>query len=221
MSKEKSSEKKEVVKRYRNFTAIVYPDCVNTPSNWMDILRDLQLQFFISPLHDKDLNPTGELKKPHYHVILMFDSTKTREQAIEVFDTVGAVVPPKIADKDMFIVSSLRATARYLCHIDNPDKYLYPIEKVSSIGGADYISIIEMACDKYTALTEMEEFCEKYNVMSFFALCRYASLHRQDWSKILKDSGSIYMREYLQSRKWSIENNCADIIDTETGEKLI
>lgn len=221
MSNEKSSEKKETVKRYRNFTAIVYPDCVDTPSNWLDILRDLQLQFFISPLHDKDLNANGEPKKAHYHVILMFDSTKTRDQAIEVFKTVGAVIPPPIANRDMFIISSLRSTARYLCHIDNPDKAFYPIEKVTSIGGADYLAIIEMASDKYTALTEMEEFCEKYNVISFFALCRYASVHRQDWSKILKDCGSIYMREYLQSRKWSIENNCADIIDIETGETLI
>ena len=36
---------------------------------------------FISPLHDKDMNPTNEPKKPHYHVIITFDSVKTTEQS--------------------------------------------------------------------------------------------------------------------------------------------
>ena len=71
--------------RTRNFATIVYPE--SAPENWLDIIADLKIEVFISPLHDKDLNPTGEQKKPHYHVIIMFPSVKTEEQAKEVFDT--------------------------------------------------------------------------------------------------------------------------------------
>ena len=151
----------------------------------------------------------------------MFEGKKTIEQAKEVFSIVGAVPPPEIAGKSSIKVSSIRGASRYLCHLDNPDKALYDVGQVYSFGGADYSSMISLAQDKYKALTEMEEFCEKYNVFSFFALARYASVHRTDWSRILKDCGSVYMREYLQSRKWSIANGEANIYDQETGELII
>lgn len=222
MASEKSSmPKKESPDRTRNYTAVVYPDCVNTPENWVDVLADLQLQFFISPLHDKDIDDDGKPKKPHYHVILMFGSTKTRKQAEEIFYTVGAVIPPPYKNLDRFVVRDLRGASRYLCHLDQANKAQYDPNDVKSLGGVDYFATIGMAKDKYVALTEMEEFCEKYNVVSFYALSRYASVHRSDWSRILKDCGSIYMREYLQSRKWSIENNAHQIIDPESGEVII
>jgi hypothetical protein len=66
----------------------------------------------------------------------------------------------------------------------------------------------------------MQDFCEQYNVVSFYALAKYARSHRPDWHRILTDCGAVYMREYLQSRKWSIDQNCGDIIDQETGEVL-
>ena len=72
--------------RTRNFATVVYPE--SAPENWQDILSEQFVPAFISPLHDKDINPTGEPKKPHYHVVIMFDSTKTSEQAKEIFDKV-------------------------------------------------------------------------------------------------------------------------------------
>ena len=218
MSEKKSTDAKKVDDRVRNFTALLYPDSVNTPSDWLRILGELQIPMFVSPLHDKDIDINGKYKKPHHHIILMFEGKKTIEQAKEIFSIVGAVPPPEIPGVNSIKVQSIRGAARYLCHLDNPDKALYDIDKVYSFGGADYSTIISLAQDKYKALTEMEEFCEKYNVISFFALARYASLHRQDWSRVLKDNGSIYMKEYLQSRKWSLDNECACIVDPQTGE---
>jgi len=57
-----------------------------------------------------------------------------------------------------------------------------------------------------------------YDIYSYFVLARYASVHRSDWSRILKDCGTVYMREYLNSRKWSKENGYEQIIDPKTGE---
>lgn len=221
MAEKKSTEEKKVDNRARNFTVLLYPDSVNTPENWLQILGELQIPMFVSPLHDKDIDISGELKKPHHHIILMFEGKKSIEQVKDIVSIVGAVAPPEIPGKSSMIVSSIRGASRYLCHLDNPDKALYDVGQVYSFGGADYSSIISLAQDKYKALTEMEEFCEKYNVVSFFALARYASVHRTDWSRVLKDNGSVYMREYLQSRKWSIENGEASIYDKETGELII
>lgn len=197
--------------RTRNYATVVYPE--SAPEDWKTILGEQCVPAFISPLHDSDLNPTGEKKKDHYHVMIMFEGVKTVEQAKELFDKIGGV--------GCETVHSLRSYARYLCHLDNPDKHQYSSDEVQSFGGADYTSIIGLASDKYKALTEMEQFCEQFNIFSFYLLCRYASENRSDWTRVLKDNGSIYMREYLQSRKWSIENGYDHIVDQSTGELIV
>lgn len=199
------------VKRTRNFVTVVYPE--SAPDNWRVILSEQFIQCFISPLHEKDENPDGTSKKPHYHVLLMFDNVKTIEQAKEVFALIGGV--------GCEVVKSLRGYARYLCHLDNPEKAQYDISDVECLCGADYISIIGLAIDKLKAIDEMMDFCDEYNVVSFYALSKYARLHRSDWSRVLKESGTLYMREYLKSRQWSIDNDKCHILDPVTGEVII
>lgn len=204
------SEQKTRDTRTRNFATVVYPE--SAPEGWQDILARHCVPAFISPLHDRDINPTGEPKKPHYHVMLMFDGKKSVEQVVEVFASIGGV--------GCEVVKSIRGYARYLCHLDNPEKAQYETSDVRSIA-ADYIGTIGLAIDKYVAIGEMQDFCEKYDVVSFYALSKYARSERSDWHRILCDCGAVYMREYLQSRKWSKEQGFGDIIDQETGKKLI
>lgn len=199
------------VSRTRNFTTVVYPE--SAPENWLDILSDHLIPCFVSPLHNEDKNPTGELKKAHFHVVIMFDSVKTMEQALEIVKSIGGV--------GCETVKSIRGVSRYLCHLDNPEKAQYSTNDVRCLCGADYFEAIALKIDKYLAIGEMEEFCEKYDVVSFFALSRYASLYRPDWSRALKESCAFYMERYLKSRKWSKDNNCLHIVDKETGEMLI
>lgn len=204
------SEKKATEKRTRNFATVVYPE--SAPKDWQDILTNQFVSAFISPLHNKDINPDGSQKKPHYHVMIMFDNVKTRSQAKDIFDLIGGV--------GQEIVQSPRGYARYLCHLDNPEKAQYKQDEVICLCGADYAGVIGLAIDKYKAIAEMEEFCEQYDVVSFYALSNYARKHRPDWHRILCDCAAVYMREYLKSRKWSIEGNFGIIIDPATGEIL-
>lgn len=196
--------------RTRNFATVVYPE--SAPENWEDILTQQFVPAFVSPLHDQDINPGGEAKKSHYHVLIMFDGVKTSEQAQSIFTLIGGV--------GCEVVQSIRGYARYLCHLDNPEKAQYNVDNVKSLCGADYASTIGLATDKYKALGEMQDFCERYNVVSFYLLSKYARIHRSDWYRILCDCGSVYMREYLKSKQWSQEHEMNEIIDLETGEVL-
>lgn len=207
---EDKSKKERVDTRTRNYATVVYPE--SAPDNWQEILAGHFVPAFISPLHENDINPTGEPKKAHYHVILMFDGKKSVEQAKAIFDTFNGV--------GCEVVKSIRGYARYLCHLDNPEKAQYDPSQVRNLCGADYITTIGLAVDKYIAISEMEEFCEKYNVISFFALSKYARRCRPDWHRVLADSATVYMREYLRSKQWSDENGFGDILDPETGEVL-
>lgn len=197
--------------RTRNFATVVYPE--SAPDGWQDILTQQFVPAFISPLHDRDINPGGEVKKAHYHVMLMFDGVKTLEQAQSIFTLIGGV--------GCEVVQSMRGYARYLCHLDNPEKAQYSQDDVRMMCGADYASAIGLATDKYKALGEMQDFCELYNVTSFYLLSKYARTHRTDWYRILCDCGSVYMREYLKSKQWSLEQEMNEIIDPETGEVLL
>lgn len=181
--------------RTRNFASVVYPE--SAPENWLDILNEMHIPAFISPLHDSDINPDGEIKKAHYHIMIMFDAVKTREQAKVVFDSIGAVGSETI--------QSQRGYARYLCHLDNPEKTQYDIADVKALYGADYNATISLVTDKYKAIGEMIDFCEENAVISFSDLLVYARRNRFDWFRVLSDSGSVVMREYLKSKSWTID----------------
>lgn len=198
--------------RTRNYACIVYPE--SAPECWQSILSEQFVPSFISPLHDMDLNPTGEPKKAHYHVIIMFDSVKTSEQAKSIFDLIGGV--------GCTAIQSLRGYARYLCHLDNPEKAQYNQDNVVSLCGADYSGAIGLAIDKYKAIGEMIDFCEDNRVYSYSDLLKYARLNRFDWFRVLCDNGTVVIKEYLKSKLWTDTqyNSKSDaiIVDPETGE---
>lgn len=46
--------------RNRIFATVIYPE--SAPENFKDIISDWHIEAFLSPLHDKDINATGEAK---------------------------------------------------------------------------------------------------------------------------------------------------------------
>lgn len=181
-------------KRTRNFATVVYPE--SAPENWRSILVEQFVPAFISPVHNADVNPGGEKKKEHYHVMIMFDSVKTAEQAKVIFDLIGGV--------GCEIVQSMRGYARYLCHLDNPEKAQYQIDDVTCLCGADYDSTISLVTDKYKAIKEIIAFCCERQIYSYSELLEYCSEERYDWFRVLCDNGTVVVKEYLKSKAWTI-----------------
>lgn len=175
--------------RTRNFATIVYPE--SAPDNWKTILEEAMVPAFISPLHDKDVNPDGEIKKAHFHVILAFESVKTLEQAQDIIYKIGGVGCQPVV--------SLRGNARYLCHLDNPEKYQYSVDDVLCLCGADYASTINLPTDKYKAIKEMIEFCRTEKIYLYSDLLDYCAVNRSDWFRVLCDNGTVVIMTYLKS----------------------
>ena len=192
-SKEVKKEKKSSSKRTRNFATVVYPE--SSPPDWQELLSAQFVPAFISPLHDKDKNPTGEDKKEHYHVIVMFDSVKTTEQATELFSLIGGV--------GCETVNSIRGYSRYLCHLDNPEKVQYKTDDVRALGGADYFSTIGLPIDRYEIIAEMMDYIDTHNIYDLRTLMRYSRAERPDWFRALCDNSIIVIKEYLKSAYWS------------------
>lgn len=182
--------------RQRHFATIVYPE--SAPENWVDILRDSKVNAFISPLHDADVNPDGEIKKAHYHVLVMFDSPKAPDQFLELITPFGGVGIEK--------VNSIRGYARYLCHLDNPEKAQYSKDDVLCIGSCDYLETISLASDKYGQIREMIDFCNSEEIYLFSDLLEYSAMNRETWFRCLCDNGAYVMKEYLKSKTHGIKN---------------
>lgn len=197
--------------RKRNFATVVYPE--SAPSNWQEILAEQFIPAFISPLHNKDLNPGGEPKKEHYHVILMFDGKKTPEQARAVFDLIGGV--------GCEVVQSIRGYARYLCHLDNPEKAQYQPDDVRMLCGADYAATIGLVTDKYKAIDEIMDFCDEQGITSYRNLMQYCRKERRDWFRVLCDNGTYVILEYLKSGSWTDNQQpVLPKVDPVTGEVI-
>lgn len=180
--------------RTRNFATVVYPE--SAPSGWMDILAAQFVPAFVSPLHDQDKNPVGgEPKKPHYHVMILFDNVKTQDQARAIFDLIGGV--------GCEIVQSLRGYARYLCHLDNPEKAQYCTDDVRCLCGSDYAGVINLVTDKYRAIRDMIEYILSNNIYSYADLLEYTAQERPEWFRVLCDNGTVVIKEYLKSRSWT------------------
>lgn len=188
------------VSRTRNFSCVVYPE--SAPADWFNILEEQMIPSFVSPLHDKDINPGGEPKKAHYHVVLMFEGVKTRDQARAIFEKIGGV--------GCEVVNSIRGMVRYLCHMDNPEKAQYSMDEVRSLAGADYIGVCSLVVDKYRAIDEILAFCEEQGILSYRALVSYCRVNRSDWFRVLCDNGSYVVKEYLRSWRWELDREKAE-----------
>lgn len=111
--------------RYWSF--IAYPESVL--ANWKDKLNEMGVAFAVSPLHDRDIDlGTGELKKPHWHVLVQYSGPTTYNNVNEnICKLINATIPKKVI--------SLRGYYRYLVHLDNPEKAQYNLEDIEKYGG--------------------------------------------------------------------------------------
>lgn len=109
-----ASDKQDALKG-RHFAYVVYPE--SAPADWIEQLQQTGLSFVVSPLHDKDVDPTGTLKKPHYHVIISWGNTTTYRAARGLCNKIRCPRPQ--------MLKSPNAMYRYMQHLDNPDKYQY------------------------------------------------------------------------------------------------
>lgn len=179
----------------RAYVSIGYPESLI--DDFVEVLQETHVQTLISPLHDKDIDQNGNIKKEHYHIMIMFDGPKTIEQAQKVFDSISATKCQP--------VNSVRGQARYLCHLDDPDKAQYDSGQVSCLNGADYWTLIELPSNKYQSIKEMVKWCLDNQTLSFAELFEYSIENNETWFRVLSDNGAYVIKEYLKSKTWTVE----------------
>lgn len=105
--------------RQRHFELVLYDD---NEVHKDFIKNDLPYFTNVYILHDRDITDSGELKKPHYHIIISFDNARTLSAVQKELD----MIEPNLINA----VKSLQAYVRYLIHLDTPNKEPYEIDEI-------------------------------------------------------------------------------------------
>ena len=135
----------------RNWAFVLYPE--SAPEDWRQQLTETGLQCAVSPLHDKDINPDGEPKKAHYHVILCYSGPTSYTVVKALTDKLNPPVPQPL--------EQVRGYYRYLTHKDNPEKYQYEASEITTINGFDIGEFVELT------VTEIKKYMHELNIMVY------------------------------------------------------
>lgn len=194
-----TNKKKKKDERTRNWTFVVYPE--SAPENWREIIDELHVPWVESPLHDKDTNPDGELKKPHWHVMMMFSSNKSYDQIREITLKLRSPNPQKVANA--------KGMVRYFIHMDNPEKFQYKKTDIIAHAGAEIDSYLSVTtAERYELINEMMEFIDDNRIIEMKDLLDYARREKfDDWFPLLCDNSAYIMDSYIKSNRHRAERN--------------
>lgn len=206
--------------RTRSWTCIIYPTDGNPPApqNWREIIDEEHIQWIESPLHDKDTNADGTPKKPHIHLLFMYESVKTFEQVKELTDKLNAPIPQKC--------NGAKGLVRYMAHLDNPEKVQYSVSDIIGHGGADVAELLKpSSSERYQLIGEMMDFVREQNITEMEDLLYYARVERfDDWFPLLCDNSAYIMGAMIKSRRHRMISGAGETpplkCDPETGEVI-
>lgn len=187
-----AEEKKKEVKK-REWTFVLYPE--SAPSDWRDILRQRGLVAAASPLHDKDINADGTPKKPHYHIIVVYDgpTTYSNVSALSVGELNGTI--PKVLD-------SPRGMYTYFTHEDNPEKAQYDKKDIEHFNN---FNITDLCMLKNSEIFEIKkrviDFIDDNDIIEYADLIRCLMLAELKDELQVSMESTFFFDKYISSRR--------------------
>lgn len=188
--------------RSRKWTSILYEESAS--ENWERQLEDLLIPIVVSPRHDKDLDESGQLKKPHWHVLYLYDGLQRFEHVRKISqDLLHGTIPQK--------VQSERSMVRYFIHADQPEKHQYDRADIITLNGAEvgkwfdgkpssevFYAILTFARD-----SDINEIADLYDVVD----ANKNDPEFGEWRSFLSTNHQAQaIDRYLRSRRWRLQN---------------
>lgn len=163
----------------RNFAFILYED--SCQEDWKKELENMHVEA-VWIYHDKDVTEEGELKKPHYHIMIMWDGPISMVMARNIAGHFGA------ANNYVESVRSKKTYARYMCHLDQPNKYQYGVDSLQELGGVSKMDLIgEEKEDRLIIAREVLKFCRENSVWYYCDIIDYCFENNEIWANLILD----------------------------------
>lgn len=177
-----------VKKRY--WGGVVYPE--SAPADWIEILKIKGLAFAISPLHDKDLNPTGEKKKPHYHIILVYAGPTSFNAVNELLKELNQPIP--------IALESVRGMYRYFIHKDNPEKYQYDEKDIQVFNGFNVDDVLN-SFEVFHCLGTIQDIINDNNIIEYASLMNILRGMEDKTLWNVACSHTLFLDTYIRSKR--------------------
>lgn len=167
-------------KENRSYEAILYPESCN---GYIQKLADnFPSACCLSPLHDRDIDNDGCIKKPHFHFIAHYSGKKNPYNFYcDVCNTFGDSCFNTIQSK-----SDISAAVKYLAHTFCKDKKKakYNIDDIISYNGFDASKyLFENTGDLMENINNIMEIIDSENILFYNKLARY----------LQKENSSLFM----------------------------
>ena len=181
----------------RNWAFVVYPESL--PKNYEDIITETGLPMAFSPLHDMDMNPTGEIKKAHYHVICYYENPTTQKAVKEfVTDKLNGTIPIKL--------ESMQGMYRYHLHLDNPEKYQYDDKDRTFYNGFDVHKVDSLTYTEIEKLLrQLQSFIKNHNIYEYSDLLDILLDNEMFQMWDVARNHTIMLNTYLTSRRHALK----------------
>lgn len=186
---------KNVKKKYWAF--VLYLE--SAPSNWKVILQLRGIPVCISPYHDKDVNPDGTPKKPHYHIILCFPNTTTYNNVKSITDSLNQPIPISL--------DAVNGYYRYLTHKDNPEKYQYSPEDIETLNGFSIDDFVELTYTQVkTICIYLQQLIIDNNILEYSDLLDYLLTNELYTELDVASNHTLLFNTYICSRRNKIKS---------------
>lgn len=186
-------EKKSNSIKKRNWAFVLYPE--SAPENWKEMLQLTGLECVISPLHDKDTNPTGEPKKAHYHIILCYAGPTSYNVVKKLVDGFNAPIPQYL--------ESVKGYYRYLTHKDNPEKFQYDEKEIQALNGFNILNYIELTKAECAEIKrKIQELVREKNIVEYCDLLDYLADNALYDELDVAMNNTLLFNNYIKSRKY-------------------
>lgn len=177
----------------RNWTFILYDD--SCAKDWEEYLISTGVPFSYA-YHDKDFTEVGEIKKPHYHVLICFDGPTTYVTMQDHAKRVGA------ANDVTQPVGSVRGIVRYFCHKDNPDKYQYEEDIIQCRNGFDPKDYFSLTVTQQKALKKQLIHYIIDNDINEYSVLIETLLYSDDGDLYdIATQNTFFVTQYMRSRR--------------------
>lgn len=176
----------------RNWAFVVYPESL--PEDWLDILKQTGLPLAISPLHDKDDNPDGSRKKPHYHIIAVYDGPTTFANVKKLTDKLCAPIPIPL--------EQVRGYYRYLTHKDNPEKFQYDEKQIQHLNGFSILDFCELTKNEVNQIKkQLIDVIKKNRLTEYADFIDYVMANLSENEFDVASNHTFFFEKYLSSKR--------------------
>lgn len=184
-----------MAERTRNWATILYQE--SAKPDFDSIIDSWHIKAILSPLHKDDVDKDKKLKKPHWHLTMIFGSVKSRSQVKKLTDEIGAVGQEPVND--------LTGQIRYLCHLDTPEKAQYDESEVKEFGGANYQLLkSEKSTEEADTISDFKKIIEIVNSTGETNFAKVAEVILDREAELFPTfrKNSYFFASYLKAKKF-------------------